>query len=298
MQKIQSKLFCHLSSINRLLKGANEKGNLKDNYEIVQSDAKEVDTFYELVTHITHIGYNVKEYFPLYYRGQTDNYDKNGTKCDDYTTLWPSIYRNREVNALKSKFENLDRAVELLRENLYPLNWRGSSQIRDSNEICWAVLQHYGVCHTPMIDLTRSLRVACSFALLEESPEDKLKEFGYVYLLGLPYLNDYISQYFSLKLVNIDLTNFFPPDAVRPFHQHGFLACSIPYHNSNSFVDSTSIRKVNPMDFNRRLVAKFKIRKKDFWGKHNEFGQITMDGLYPIADPMRKIAEKVKEKLI
>jgi len=46
------------------------------------------------------------------------------------------------------------------------------------------ILHHYSVCDTPSLDLTHSLRVACSFAQL--SSRDAR---AYVFVLGLPYLS-------------------------------------------------------------------------------------------------------------
>jgi hypothetical protein len=50
------------------------------------------------------------------------------------------------------------------------------------------ILHHYSVCDTPSLDLTHSLRVACSFAQL--SSRDAR---AYVFVLGLPYTTNRIS---------------------------------------------------------------------------------------------------------
>jgi len=70
--------------------------------------------------------------------------------------------------------------------------------------VCWAILQHYGVCDTPLVDLTHSLRVAASFAHLEflkAKSKNKRRKYGYVMALAMPYPVGSISYsvYFPVK---------------------------------------------------------------------------------------------------
>jgi hypothetical protein len=54
-------------------------------------------------------------------------------------------------------------------------------------EIAWSLLQHYEICDTPLLDLTHSLHVSCSFAF--DSNEG---ETGIIYVLGMPWQTDAI----------------------------------------------------------------------------------------------------------
>ena len=64
----------------------------------------------------------------------------------------------------------------------------------------WAILQHYEVCSTPLLDVTHSLQSALSFAIGDGASE------GYLFVLALPHLTGPISVSIGSKTIAIDLT--------------------------------------------------------------------------------------------
>jgi hypothetical protein len=237
-----------------------------------------VNTYVELLEKIAHISYE-NPFLILYYRGQnTDYVNSNNT-----TSIYPSIYRGKLTeDEIMSRFKLLDSSSKLLVEVAKGYKLSGINELKRKQQIQWSILQHYGVCDTPYLDITHSLQVACTFAVLE-SKED----YGYIYVLGLPYLSNRITVNSEEDVILIRLLSISPPDAKRPYYQEGFVAgtTDITY-----IYDSKS---KNELDFNSRLVGKFKFpNNESFWG--TDFSPLRRWFLYPDDDKFLEIADKVK----
>ena len=145
----------------------------------------------------------------------------------------------------------------------------------------YSILQHYEVCKTPLLDVTQSLKVACSFAIL-----DNKNNTGYIYVLGLPYITGRISVDSEDYITNVRLLSISCSSSKRPFFQEGYLV-------QTEFVSDTNIEK-GELDFNRRIVAIYEFKNnKKFWGSENP---ISKDDLYPSEDTMKNICERIKSK--
>ncbi len=59
-------------------------------------------------------------------------------------------------------------------------NIEGRKELERKKYIQWSILQHYEVTDTPLIDITQSLKVACSFAQLDNENSE-----AFVYVFGL-----------------------------------------------------------------------------------------------------------------
>ena len=180
--------------------------------EILKSPPKKVNTYPDLVKDVARLLHHNRQ-LTLFFRGQAkDHKDKDGK-----TTILPSIFRKKTGEKqllLKQRFDGLKRNVASLRKAFVnsPVKLTGAHLLNKYEEVGWALLQHYQVCPTPVIDITHSLHVACSFAF-----EDNESKTGVVYVLGLPWPNDAISYHTYEELVNIRLVNICPPEAQRPF---------------------------------------------------------------------------------
>lgn len=244
--------------------------------EIRKSEPYEVKSFQALIKKIAKISYHNPEWV-LFFRGQ--NSDKKN--LSGLTSLFPSIYRLQKgvlarKSLLKKRFQILmDAEEQLLRAFKYE-KFDGYVHLNSFREICWAILQHYQVCKTPLLDLTQSLRVACSFAL------NNSKENGYLFVLGLPHINGSISYSVEEQLLNIKLISICPPKAFRPYYQEGYLAGNFPINET---------ARSSNLDPARRLVAKFKLIKNRFWSK--DFKAIPENALLPKYDPMKRICDKI-----
>ena len=174
----------------------------------------------------------------------------------------------------------LQQASSKLVELLSTRTKIGIQELKRKKYIQWSILQHYEVCGTPLIDFTHSLRVACSFAFLRNHDEH-----AYVYAFGLPYITNRISINSEHDLVNIRLLSICPPDALRPYFQEGYLAATSDVEHD---YDSKS-----ELDFNRRLIAKFKIiNNGKFWGRG--FSVIPESALYPEKDIFHNICKEIE----
>ena len=120
-----------------------------------------VKTYRELMRYIARLAYLNKDHL-LFFRGQNSDYlNKAGA-----STFYPSIYRGDYLpyKEVLHRFDILNQASEKLVDEFKLDKIDGYPEIRRKKYIQWSILQHYEVCHTPLLDLTHSVRVACSFA--------------------------------------------------------------------------------------------------------------------------------------
>ena len=230
-------------------------------------DGYEVTTFRRLVELVAATAYFNKDYL-LFFRGQNHDHKNKAGNSSFYPTIYRGDYlQQREVNY---RFEILAGASRLLVKRFAEGKVTGKDELRRKKLIQWSILQHYEVCATPLLDFTHSLRVAASFAQLNNSESN-----AFVYAFGLPYFTNRISNNSEHDLVNIRLLSICPPEALRPYFQEGYL---IATEDIESVYDSKT-----ELDFNNRLIAKFKIpTAKRFWGSN--FDPIPKSALYPRGD--------------
>jgi hypothetical protein len=239
-----------------------------------------VSEYRELVEYVAHLSYLNKDSL-LFFRGQ----DKDFQNKAGSSTFYPTIYRGDSLPAreVQYRFEKLSWAAKQLVKLLSKNHVFGSEDVRRKEQIQWSILQHYGVCDTPLLDFTHSLRVACSFAQLGNTGSE-----GFVYVFALPYITNRISVNSEHDLINIRLLSICPPKALRPHFQEGYLAGT---------TDITSeYENKSELDFNNRLVAKFSIpNNKSFWGKRDL--AIPKDLLYPQHDEIADICKLIQTGL-
>ena len=256
---------------------------LPGNYELCTSQPLKVSSYDELIRMVAKIGYfNRRRLWGLYFRGENKIHRK-----DRKITILPKIYRETDKD-IKEKFEELDT---FCRELVNRLSYEeakvtGSMNIKTFPELQWAVLQHYEKYPTPLIDLSQSIHVACSFAL------DKNKnETGIIYVFGMPYIHDYISYFPSQNLLIIRLMSISPPSAERPFFQEGFMASHFPLS------DLYDNKKQTQFDFSRRLIASFEIPNSEkFWG--DGFTKIPHEKLYQPKDRLAQLVAQLPSDFI
>jgi hypothetical protein len=238
--------------------------------QIRQSKGHRISRYNDLVTCIAELGF-FNQHLNLLYRGQSKDYlDKRYNR----TKIYPSIFRPERDNGrvtkdlLETRFEGLSDIRNALR--------KGRSQISvhkglsGYNEYYIALIQHYEIHSTPLIDLTQSLRVAATFALRNSKK-------GYVYVIGLPHPQGSISHFIDQDIVLVKLQNVCPPSALRPHYQEGYLAGKMPITQSKQGGDNLA----------RRLVGKYLIDNTDnkFWNAG--FSAIPEKALFPINDSFK-----------
>lgn len=266
----QNKVCSHLS----------QQGTYKHtNKEIRRSQARIVQTFKELVKAVAFISYYNPEY-AIFFRGQKKDYKiKTGA-----SSAYPALYRS-PGNILTGK--ELQRRFGLLREGELKLveafkkqGYASHAKLSKFREVSWAILQHYDVCATPLLDITHSLRVAASFALTG------CNEHGLVMVFGFPHVNGSISYYVEDELLNVRLLSICPPEAQRPYFQEGYLVGTFPARDD---------KKHSKLDVAQRLIAKFQIPNHGFWS--DEFPAIPADALSPLDDEVARICKRIKQEI-
>ncbi|MBI1923262.1 FRG domain-containing protein [Candidatus Poribacteria bacterium] len=274
MRPISNQIWCHLSV---------EDKRPHTNKEVKESESLEVSTYKDLVKYIAYISFKNPR-FSLFFRGQNQDYKDK----ENASSLYSSIFRPDSGKDLKSKtlskrVEALGVAEEWVQRYLVQdaaFRFEGASKLRKFREVRWALLQHYEVVPTPLLDVTQSLRVACSFALMNAS------KHGYVYVLGFPHINGSISYSVEEQMLNVKLLSICPPTALRPYFQEGYLVGDFP----------SSVEKDSQFNFARRLIAKFKLCKSTFWDDY--FKEIPKEALFPNEeDEVKKICDEIKERL-
>lgn len=249
----------------------------EDPTKVGSSEPFPVATFRELVEHTAKLAFKNKDHL-IFYRGQSTDYKNKAGN----SSFYPSIYRGDylPIRELTYRFDILDGASKALVDLFEKEKIEGYKELKRRKAVQWSVLQHYEVCHTPYLDFTHSLRVACSFATM-----DSKKDFAYVFVFGLPYLTNRITINSEHDLINIRLLSICPPTAYRPYFQEGYLAGT----DDITFIYDTK----NELDFNNRLLAKFVIpNNKSFWGRG--FDPIPKKSLYPDNDPIFELCQQIK----
>ena len=265
----------------------NEKIDLKKSSDIrtfIRSHTIKIDNFHNLIMEIGELAYKNPNVM-LFYRGQSKNYTKNKNLL---YTVCPTIYRSGEAKEVKANFEILENAsnklLKELEKNEKELDKNEWKEIKFIKLLQYSILQHYEVCSTPLLDVTQSIKVACSFAVLNQDKEKNGK--GYIYIFGLPYINGRISINSEEYITNIRLLNISCSISKRPFFQEGYLVQS-------EFITDEELN-FKELDFCNRLIAVYEFENnKDFWG--NEVS-IDKENLYPKTDLMKDICNNIKKE--
>lgn len=213
----------------------------------------------------------------LYFRGQTNDHKRPYGKKGNASTFFPSIYRKEpNTKELANRWDKLLLATEMLVERLesHPDKEKREFEFLRTKRLAqWSVLQHYEVVDTPLLDVTQSLRVACSFAHLNR----KDSEYAYIYVFAIPYPTGRISINSEHYLTNIRLLSVVPSSVRRPHNQEGFLLGEDDINKTDRVLDT--------FDFRRRAIAKFKIHigSPIFWEVHDGLSDrpLMQEELYP-----------------
>jgi hypothetical protein len=246
------------------------------NGDVVKGEAYPVKRYGDLVKHVARLAHLNKDYL-LFYRGQGIQFRNKAGGA----TFYPPIYRGDQLErrTIESRFRVLDRARRHLRELFLKGQLDGQQEVSRKSLIQWSILQHYEVCATPLLDLTHSIRVACSFA--QASAKGR---HAYVSVFGLPYVTNRISSNSEHDLVVVRLLSICPPAALRPYFQEGYLAGTADV--------TTDYEDKSELDFNRRLVAQFEIPAgSSFWGAG--LSRVGDDELYPPEDSIRDLCSSI-----
>jgi len=236
----------------------------------------EIDNYRDLVEHVARLSYANRNHL-LFFRGQDKDYQSKAGG----STLYPAIYRSDNLPhaELEVRFRQLEAAERMVAKLFEERKIDGSRDVSRKRYIRWSILQHYEVVATPLLDVTQSLRVACSFAQIASTDPTCC-----VYVLGFPYPTNRISINSEEDIVNIRLLSICPPAALRPYFQEGYMAGTPDV--------TTSFQTKTELDFRNRLIAKFAIaRAKRFW--NSGFEATPRTALFPVNDRVEELCREV-----
>lgn len=254
MEVISQEVQSYTARSNTLLALSND--------EIRANKARNVKTYSELVAKLAALAFANPE-LVLLLRGQRSEYRENKR-----ITLFPKMYREPTgrlvyAHALKSRYATLrekeKRLCEILAERQEYEAYR--NRIGRSELARWAILQHYEICPTPLLDVTHSALVASSFAFL---PTNRGHNGNYfIYVLGLPQISGSVTVSSTQAIQIVRLSSVCPPETLRPYFQEGYLIGTYP---SVDTLDEKLRYERDEMDCARRLVASFRISTDPgFW---------------------------------
>ncbi|MEU9899983.1 FRG domain-containing protein [Streptomyces phaeochromogenes] len=157
----------------------------------------------------------------------------------------------------------------------------------------WAIVQHYELWPTPLLDFSTSLRVAASFALGVRPTPRK----GYVYVVCVPRvrgdmdLEDADAEERARKVLAVRLNSVCPPSALRSHLQEGVMVSRYPVMDDLS-------HSADHQDLSSLVIATFKLvdKKGEFWDKVH-FPRHSQESLLPSLeqDPLlRDLREAVR----
>jgi len=256
--------------------------------EIRKRKAYPVTGYMDLATKVAELQFRNRD-FVLMFRGQRfDRRNRSG-----YTSLKPSLLRAKEgavpsAAVLMRRFNVLAGAERLLVQAYVAKKLLGKERLKRQQILRWAILQHYEVCPTPLLDVTSSLRIAASFA------SDAAEDEAYLFVLGIPNVSGAITASAEAGLQTVRLSSVCPPSALRPHIQEGYLLGEYP--DLRGF-DQKQLFEHRELDCGRRLFAKFRFDPAVFW-KDAAFPMVARSALYPDKkDPLYALTEPIRRRL-
>lgn len=268
-------------------------GITKDNY--LSHDGYPVANFAELRQLIAELSCLNPDSI-LFFRGQHTDHKRPYGKMGEASTFLPSIFRGKlRKGDLLARWNKLELATNLLVEKLKTIPDARKKEfafLKAKRLAQWSVLQHYEVVDTPLLDVTQSMRVACSFAELGRRSDE-----AYIYVFALPYPTGRISINSEQYITNIRLLSVVPSCVRRPHNQEGFLI------GEDDMVKTDNVS--DRFDFRRRSIAKFKLdlsKGSGFWKDNALTERPLMEyELYPDksddSDTLGHICNEIKEAL-
>lgn len=227
--------------------------------------------------------------FVMFFRGQGGDHKNIAKK----SSIKPGVFRSERgtvsapaMDVIRDRYGKLAGAEQQLAQIYEREKFIGRERIKRYRILRWAILQHYEVCPTPLLDVSHSLRIAASFATHSQSDE------CFVQVIALPNLAGSVTASSEEGIQVIRLSSICPPQALRPHFQEGYLVGEYPDMASP---DQKQLYSAYEVDFGLRLLGKFRFDPKTFWRRSPEFPLVHKDALYPNgADPFYRAMREIQ----
>jgi hypothetical protein len=261
-----------------------------DNTKVRADAGVVVGSYAELAERVAELSFRNPDSV-LFYRGQSRdhrNIRKNTSIKPGIFRVNPKTGKNPDAAELQRRYARLATAELGLLRAYESRGLSGRERVGRYRVLRWAILQHYEVCQTPLLDVTHSLRVAASFAAQGGG------EGAFLYVLGVPNLAGAITASSEEGLQILRLSSICPSIALRPHFQEGYLLGEYPELAS---LDQKNLYYAHEVDFGLRLLAKFRFHSGRFW-QDQHFPMIPREALYPDArDEFFQVATEIKQGL-
>ena len=261
------------------------------NHEIRSDQGALIRDYPELVEKVAQLSFFNPEHVLLFRGQKRDWLNRKGN-----SSIKPTIFRPKKggtktpsLSDLALRYQVLTDAEQILSDDFWDSRFLGRKRIVRHRLLRWAILQHYEVCGTPLLDVTQSLRVAASFANNDGSGSDPV-----LYVLAVPSLSGSVTASSEQGIQTIRLSSICPPEARRPYFQEGYLLAEYP-----DLVTADEKQDYRPyeIDFGRRLLAKFRLSHSGFWSK--DYTAIPIEALYPDErDPLVDFCRQIKARFV
>ncbi|WP_417673903.1 FRG domain-containing protein [Roseibium sp.] len=260
-----------------------KNAEISDCRAVRASKGHEVSDFFELAAKIAELQFRNRSHV-LFYRGQHRDWIAE-SQFHIGSTLRPTIFRRpihpQNSTWLSPRFERLRQIEPQLVQTFRNNDFLGADEITKYRILRWAIIQHYEICETPLLDVTQSLRIGASFASVGNKTGS-----AFLFVLGVPNVSGAITASAEAGLQTIRLSSVCPPTAMRPHIQEGFLLGEYPEIGD---IDQKQNYSLHEVDFGKRLVAKFRFNPTKFWTNRGQFQEVGRRALYPSEkeDPVR-----------
>lgn len=242
------------------------------NFKVRGDLGNPVANYRELASKVAELQWRNRGHVMLF-RGQGG--DWRSTKS--LTMLRPTIFRPHagkktlSQTMVEKRFGALASAEGALAAGFQAKLRTGRDRVAKERLLRWAILQHYEVCPTPLLDVSQSLRIAASFGSTTMPRE------AYLFVLAVPHITGAITAHAESGLQILRLSSVCPPSAIRPHIQEGYLLGEYPEMIG---IDQAKNYSHYEMDFGRRIVAKFRFNPSKFWSD-DTFPMVPQAALYP-----------------
>lgn len=260
-----------------------DKAEQASNTRVRKNRGRLVENYLDLAQKIAELQYRNRDYV-LMFRGQARDYKNRQSNTSLRPSMFRSVERASNSTDIQVRYDRLKRAEDLLIERYSHM---GHDRLKRYQLIRWAILQHYEVCDTPLLDVTSSIRIAASFASMSNTNE------AFIYALGLPNVSGAITASAEASVTILRLSSVCPPEAVRPHIQEGYLLGEYPeistWNQKRQYENYET-------DFGLRLVAKFRFNPYSFWNADKNFPQVPRAALYPSEhdDPLASMMHGIR----
>lgn len=208
------------------------------NYKVRHDPGVLVGSYPELVERIARLAFHNPD-CGLFFRGQSKDWANSGGA----TCMYPSIYRRLSGDAaddrsdhLRGAFHRLKSAEELLVRVLRRDCQLGCKWLSRYPVLRWAIIQHYEICPTPLLDVSRSLHVAASFAHDKSGTSEPMLD---VLATQEPAGAISVSAHTGIQIIS--LTRICPPEAKRPHFQDAYSLGQYPDANLGGRIQKSSM---------------------------------------------------------